>query len=272
MAYPNDPPAPSGLTLTSNTLNNGCAVFYPLTDGSGSTAVDISGNGYDATGLASYVPTWSTQAIGVCAAFTGGQRFMVPQAWWNDNISGGTDFSVSVWVRTSTIVSGAAHGICVWDTGGNRFILDIDSPYNQPHAFFGQPSFGQTGLPYSPQMTDTVDFHHFVLTCSNGGNANIYVDNVNTHTVSRSAGNWSAITADSAIGASPNTATTGRRIEGYQQNCRAWNRELSVSEVDTLYSDPWAGTDYSPNEASGGSALSAAHLANAIRLQPNYKR
>jgi hypothetical protein len=35
MAYPNDPPAPSGMTLTGNLLNNNLVAFYPMTDGSG---------------------------------------------------------------------------------------------------------------------------------------------------------------------------------------------------------------------------------------------
>ena len=79
MAYPNDPPAPSGLTLTGNTINDNLVAFYPMTDGSGGIA-DISGNGYD--GVATSSPIWVTTSKGTAPGFPGSGRFEVPAAMW----------------------------------------------------------------------------------------------------------------------------------------------------------------------------------------------
>lgn len=280
MAYPNDPPAPSGMTLTGNSLNNGCVLFYPMTEGSGSTIADISGNGYDATGLASFVPTWATETKGTVAEFVGGQRYMVPQAWWNDNISGGTDLSMSCWVKMDPVLqssfNGTAVGLMHYDSGGNKFLIEASRPYSYCQLIFGQPAFQQMGV-LGRFYADT--WYHVVFTSSNGGEMRVYFDGaISTRAYSqgdflaKTAGTYTNITADSAIGGSAYTLDDRRHFEGYQQNIRLWNRVLTPTEVQTLYDDPWAGTDYSPNEVSGGSALSAAHLANAIRLQPNYKR
>lgn len=281
MAYPNDPPAPSGLTLTGNTLNNGCVLFYPMTEGSGSTLTDISGNGYDATGLAGSVPTWATETKGTVAEYVGGQRHMVPQAWWNDNISGGTDLSMSIWVNFNLVLQASFYdtsiGVMQWDLGGNKFTLVAGRPYAYCELLFGEPgsmqNHGVIGRFYANI------WYHVVFTSSNGGEIRTYFDGALSPRpgtqgdfTTKNAGTYTNITSDSAIGGSAQTATLNRHFEGYYQNIRCWNRVLSASEVTTLYDDPWAGTDYSPNEASGGSALSAAHLANAIRLQPNYKR
>ena len=49
MAYPNDPPAPSGMTLTGASINTGLVGFWPLTNQSGTTTEDLSTGGNDGT-------------------------------------------------------------------------------------------------------------------------------------------------------------------------------------------------------------------------------
>ena len=262
MAYPNDPPAPSGMTLTSNSLNNGCVLFYPMTEGSGSTIADISGNGYDATGLTGFVPTWATETKGTVAEFVGGQRYMVPQAWWNDNISGGTDLSMSCWVKLDVVLQssfyGTAIGLMHYDSGGNKFLIEAERPYAYCNLIFAQPSFQQMSV-LGRFYAST--WYHVVFTSSNGGEMRVYFDGALSSRpygqgdfAPKTAGTYTNITADSAIGGSANTSTDIRHFEGYQQNIRAWDRVLTPAEVQTLFEDPWAGTSYSPNESSGGGA------------------
>ena len=264
MAYPNDPPAPSGLTLTSNTLNNNLVAFYPMTDGSGGIE-DISGNGYD--GVATDSPIWATTTKGVAPAFPSTARFEVPQAMWNDNISGGTEWSVSGWYLATAVNTDQTVGINVFDGVGGGFLLRFDGGTSRLQVLTTHGGFMQTLA--STVVSQAGVWEHFAATLDMTGEAKIYLNKVLVRTHTFSTRTFTTCTDDPAIGAS----TSGSRaFGGHKQNLRIFNRILSLSDVETLYDDPWAGTDYSPNEASGGSALSAAHLANAIRLQPNYKR
>ena len=264
MAYPNDPPAPSGLTLTGNILNNNLVAFYPMTDGSGGIA-DISGNGYD--GVATASPTWASTTKGTAPAFASGSRFEVPAAMWNDNISGGTEWSVSVWYNATAVNFDQTIGINVFDSVGGGFLLRLDFNTERLQALTSHGGFMQTLA--STVKSQAGVWEHCAATMDMTGEAKIYLNKVLVRTHTFSTRTFTTCSGDPAIGAS----TTGSRgFGGNKQNLRIFNRILSLSDVETLYDDPWAGTDYSPNEASGGSALSAAHLANAIRLQPNYKR
>ena len=66
MAYPNDPPVPSGLTpLSSDPVNTALVGWWPLTDGTGTTAKDISTGANDAT--AGGTVTWETTSNGAAA-------------------------------------------------------------------------------------------------------------------------------------------------------------------------------------------------------------
>ena len=271
MTYPNDPPAPSGLTLTGNSINNGLALFLPMTDGSGSSAVDISGNGYDATGLSGSVPTWATETKGTVAEFVGGQRFMVPMAWWNDNISGGTDVSMSVWVKFNVVLQssfyGTAVGLMQYDFGGNKFIFEASRPYAYASLVAGEPSF--QGHNIIGRFYANI-WYHVVFTASNGGEMRAYFDGslsprpgTQGDFTAKTAGNYTNTTYDSAVGGSSKINTLNRHFEGYKQNLRLWDRVLSASEVSQLFSDPWTGTSYSPNEST-----SNVNLMDPATLKP----
>jgi len=262
MAYPNDPPAPSGLTLTSNTINDNLVAWWPMTDGSGGIA-DISGNGYD--GVATDSPTWATTAKGAAPAFPSTARFEVPQAMWNDNISGGTEWSVSGWYYATAVNTDQTVGINCWDGVGSKFLLRFDASRLQVLIFDGT-LIQTSGTTVASQAGV---WEHFVATVDMTGEIKIYLNKTLVNTKTFSTRTFGSLVDDPAIGAS----TSGSRaFGGHKQNIRLFNRILSLSDVETLHDDPWAGTDYSPNEVTSNvNLLDPATLKHGLIIGSNLK-
>ncbi|MFC1765455.1 LamG-like jellyroll fold domain-containing protein [Planctomycetota bacterium] len=94
-----------GLASVSQAIPDPVA-FWALDDGTGSTAVDSSGNGYD--GTLGGDATWATGQYGGALEFAGSGWVEFPPAAWNDNIFEG--FTVCFWLTgttTSNITGGS---------------------------------------------------------------------------------------------------------------------------------------------------------------------
>lgn len=242
MTYPNNPPPPSGMTLTGNVINQNLVCFWPMTDNSNGIE-DISGNSYD--GVATDSPVWANTSIGVAPAFPATARFEPPQALWNSNISGGTEFSVSGWYYAVAVNTDQTVGINCWDGVGSKFLLRFDNSRLQVLTSDG--GLLQTSTLAGVTASTPGVFEHFVATVDMTGEIKIYLNKNLITTLTFSTRTFGSITDDPGIGA----GTGGQRpFAGHLQNMRIWNRILPLSDVETLFDDPWAGTSYSPNEVT----------------------
>jgi len=251
MAYPNDPPVPSGMTLTGESINTGLVGFWPLTDGTGTTAVDLSTGGND--GTQSGGVTWATTAKGTAASFDGVDDYF--EASDTDDLSftsGGSDspFSVSAWVYLNSY-------------DGQMFI----AKYKSLNPWRGEWNLGSSGTKFYLQCVDgsptirvrrdTVDslpLSQWVLvtgvydgTATDSGIA-IYINGAAaSSTAFGQDGSYVSMdntTAPLTIGSGLTSIGTPFETDGLIQNVRIWNRAITSTEVATLYSTPWTGTSY----------------------------
>jgi hypothetical protein len=243
MAYPNDPPVPSSLTLTSNTINNDLVAWWPLTDGAGN-ATDISSNGYDGTATSS--PTFESTSIGTAASFAGGSRFEVSSDLWNTYVDGQTQLSMAGWYYADSLVDQSI-GLNCYDGVGGEFLVRFDA--NRVQGIIANGGFVETIN--SGTAATAGQWQQYAVTVDMSiGEMKVYMDgSLMTHRLFSSR-TFSNLIDDPAIGAS---TSASRPFTGEQQNIRFWSRVITSEEVSTLFTDPWAGSSYSPNEGGGGS-------------------
>ena len=258
MAYPNDPPAPADMLPLSGDLSTGLVGFWPLTDGSGTTAVDISSGGND--GTASGGVTWDATTIGTAAGFDGVNGYID----LGDNYDfgdGTTDsaFSVSGWMYLDALpAAGVSASLFsktsqnVGDTNGSAYNVQVSSSGVFALRLYDDSGSNQINAVSAASAISTGTWYHLAVTYdSSGSNTGIevYVDGVNA-VDSRGTGSGTYVamedeTTTAKIGcAFLNNATYEGFVDGNIQNVRVYNRALSSTEVATLYSDPWVSTSY----------------------------
>jgi hypothetical protein len=235
-----------------------------MTDGSGGIT-DISGNGYD--GVATSSPVWVTTSKGTAPGFPGSGRFEVPAAMWTAYFNGNTAFSVSGWYLATAVNTDQTVGINIWDGVGSEFLLRFDNSRLQVLTANG--GFQQTSTLAGVTASTPGVWEHFVATVDMTGEIKIYLNKNLITTKTFSTRTFGPVTDDPAIGA----GTGGQRpFGGHKQNIRIFNRILSLSDVETLYDDPWAGTDYSPNEVTSNvNLLDPSTLKHGLITGSNLK-
>lgn len=212
-------------------LTRGLVAWYPLNEGAGRRASDISGNGNHGTQIAD--PTW---------AGAGGRL-----AGHALTLNGSSQY-ISVPTSTSLAILGDMTMAC-W--------LRIAS-YNW-HMLFTKTNSGTPG-PYSAYVNavrGTIEFHR------GNGTLDAYVESTNPGPVNlwqfvavtmagtsvqhylNGAANGSG-TISTTIGDSGNAMRLGNRADGFwlagqMANWRLYNRALDAREVEQLYIDPMAG-------------------------------
>ena len=228
---------PQYLTLdTADSINTGLLGFWPLSDGSGTTAVDLSANGND--GTASGSATFGSTSLGVAADYDGSASFH----WLADSFSYTTELTVSCWLRSDgtgveqpAFCRGRSND-CTWWLGINasdqiRFATKRSGLYRFDHS-----------------VTSISDWHHLVFVQRSLVPPGIeaYVDGVSVSS-SNGIGAFNSVSRIPILGAgtlsSSTPPTSIEDFEGNVSNARIWNRALSAAEVSRLYQDPWAGTD-----------------------------
>lgn len=138
-------------------------------------------------------------------------------------------YSVSFWFKCATEpTSGTFPRLIDWrsTTGTTRYaIINYSNPSGTKQL--DVDISGGTGS-YSVTL-GTSDFHNIILTCSAGGSAKLYLDNVQVATATRST---STSTNNLAIGA----AVGGSLFSsGIIDDVAFFSKELSASEVNSIY-------------------------------------
>ncbi|NTW32339.1 MAG: hypothetical protein HGB12_06905, partial [Bacteroidetes bacterium] len=221
----NATPCLAGSPSTSNTLTMtvtsaltcNLAAYWKFDESSGN-AIDATGNGN--TGTISNVTYTSGKINNAATASNGG--ISNASCSWGAGKAGGT---VSFWFNLAGFVSGAVDQMvnAGWTDYGIRcFTHDWVSPAN---ALFFDGLGWSYNAGYAPS---TGIWYHIVLT-SNGTNAKIYINGslVTTQTISGSSSSASNFIFMKDAGGSP--------MNGRLDEVGIWTRELSSTEVTTLY-------------------------------------
>ena len=245
MTYFDAPYRPADLSLNSGAINNSLVGFWPLTDGSGTSAVDVSTGGNN--GTQSGGVSWASSEIGTVASFDGSDdRFEVDDAGAFDFGTG--NFSVSAWVYFDTINSSYTNivsrgdtslGTACWfgiykNSSTHKFIFDVDDNISKASATS------------SVSATSGAWFHVVGVRNSGGTNA-IYINGVSTGTVSDNGNSISqtgVLNQEFRIGCQRVGGTYQEFHDGNIQNVRIFNAALTAAQVEQLYTRPWTGTNY----------------------------
>ena len=239
MSFTNPYPA-SRLTLDSTaSINSGLVAFYPLTDETSSTALDISGNYHNGTMTNGAYFTGST-GIGRCAFFDGSNDYCTTG---NAALSiDGSVGSISFWFKSNASQAGArlfefgsssstgrSIGVLITSSG------DVTFRYRQSST-----NYNATG----PTLSSLGSGWNFaVATWDASNNINLYINGTKytgTRSGSINVGNLDrGYIAERAL-----EVPLGEAFQGEMQNVRCWTVELSQAQVDLLYARPWSGTNY----------------------------
>jgi len=238
-------------------LMKGCVGWWPLNDGGGDIAKDLSGNGND--GTQSGGVSWASTAKGTAASFDGVDDYF--EANSNLSVFESQVGTVSIWFKLDS---------AALDNPGDILlsIADGSSTTNRMSVIAGRVGGSLPGSSIAATFLwggtiyllgcydngahfvfdDT--WHHFAYVVGSASNA-MYLDGVEV-TQTYYAGFGTSTTGNCFC--NPTTSLDGARIgarklsgsylsysQGNIQNTRVYNRALSPAEILELYTNPWAG-------------------------------
>lgn len=226
------------------TQKSGLIGYWPLYEESGTSAIDLSGNGYNAT-TASLARGWNDRRMlaldgGKCAQFDGTSSAVDFSGAQTSEPT--TEGSASIWVATPENVLSGTTAMQIFKMGvdaNNYMDLTFDTTAYQFKADYkaGGTSKSITKKVYNENANAALpQWHHFVATWSATGDAlNFYVDGV-AQTAASSLGTWAgSMDTDLMCLGTSAYATPADQFTGWLAHFALWTPILSQSEVDELY-------------------------------------
>ena len=225
--YPYDPPTTIALDSAA-AINTDLELWLPLTDGVGTTAVDISttADNFTATGT----PTWVNSKLGNAVELVSNTTYLTSSVYGN-TYQVNTPITISAWVKFNT--SSDDNGMLQYADAHTN-----GTPLYALQSYYGYLRWYAKGTHSSNMSAAVGEWHHVALT-NNGTSIDCYLNGAYENTLSGSSTAGEDANNKFWIGA-------GYRYNNTNQfhNFRVWSRALSSSEVSSLYSDPWIGSDY----------------------------
>jgi type II secretory pathway component PulJ len=219
------------LAVISNTASADSSLvgWWKFDDGSGTSAIDSSGNGNNGTLING--PTWAIDGkISGALSFNGVNQYVDMGNVLN---AGSGDLTVAAWFKTS-VAGDSDQGIVAKrnNSFGNEDGYSIT--INAPGSDFGDGVTGEDDNGPGVKVSADV-WHQMVMTISRGSELkSTYIDGTLDFTDSISGIGSQNNSLDLRIGASGN----GRYFNGLIDDVRIYNRALSSSEVAALYANP----------------------------------
>lgn len=212
---------------TSLSINQGLVGWWLMNEGVGDRIYDRSGNGF--TGVFSGDTAWVGGRVGPALAFDGtGDYVLVGSGFW----SGGGPVTVSFWAYTNSSVSNRLLG----GSQDGSVLFGVYCPHkdNKLYWDYGNNSGnGRISISYSG-YNDV--WTHIALSSDGFGGATkkIYLNGVEVASSGPSDGPTGVIN-NFTIGGH-NAASS---VSGLMDDVRIYNRALSASEMQELYSNPY---------------------------------
>jgi hypothetical protein len=233
-----------GGASSGKSLSDGLVGYWKMDEGVGETSADSSGNNFMATFSGSTLPTWSNGKYGNASQFNGINSYIrVPSNTIINHSTNGT-FSLSVWVKPSTLSSSWRRGIIRQESylnSGFRFgFLNGGAP------IFWTDQSGGTLTMFSSTPMILNQWNHLAVTYNN--QQGILYQNGNK--VANATGTYIAGSNDFNIG-----YIVSEYFEGNLDEVRIYNRALSPTEVKQLYEFAPGPITYWTFENSNGDTL-----------------
>lgn len=222
--YPDVMAQGNNLSISALWNQSGLVGYWPMDEGTGTTALDMSGNGNGGT-LSSPAPTWVSGKVGGGALnFDGSTNKVSISA--NNFPLGGNPRSVFAWVYLPSVSSGA---YIVQSYGAYS-----GSNYSALWIYVGSVYFGDNAEGYVGTLSVTPNAWHSVGYMYNGGtNVTTCLDGQCVTGTLASPLNTVLPGSDPAdIGVGDNYA---HNFPGLIDDVRIYNRALSAAEVQALY-------------------------------------
>ena len=229
------------LPLTSAAINTNQELWLPLTDGTGTTATDISGNSY--TGTARSSQGWATTLLGTAAdndSLTNGGFTCGDQS----GLDMYGDKSFSLWVKPN---GGSVTQMLLEkrNVGGGLEGYACYIRYGTDSTVGFLADSGSSTTTASSASALLTDVWSNVCVVVSGNDATIYVNGVAGTTVTSTdfAADLSN-TVDFVVGHAQRYPLGSDDFDGNIQNVRVWSRALTADEIWSIYSNPWLGSNY----------------------------
>jgi len=220
-------------------IMRGCVGWWPLNDGAGAKAVDLSTSGNDLT--VSGTVNWSSTTTGTAADFIGTATSDFANTLPSISIEAADDVSYSVWINPDSA------------TEQGYLIGTIGSPITGSGVYWGNVGSvrnvaltnGTTVTGYLVNIAD-IDYmgswvHVVVTKVGSSGLVTVYINGASAGTVTPSYAYTDG--GDLRIGNRLSGTSDGTRFDGQIQNARIYKRVLTADEVSRLYTEPWAGLE-----------------------------
>ena len=218
--YPYDPPTTIALDSAA-AINVDQQLWLPMLEVSGTTTPDLSGNSNDGTLDAGLSHTVTTLGGAISFPENGGID--------SSATISSQPYSVSLWGYMNSATT-YYYQMFIGQTSGSRPTIYINN--SSLLKMYG----GSNTLSSTTTIGVGEWFH--VVGVFDGSSSTLYVNGAAE--ASGAVGPYD-LSGGMRIG---HWWTGGRDFDGNMQNVRVWSRVLSSSEVSSLYSDPWIGSDY----------------------------
>ena len=249
----------------ANPINRGLVAWWPLNEGGGIRANDISGKGN--------IGNLSGSAKWAGGMNSNGVYFDAVSSEVTTTTNYGTcaslvTMTLSAWVNTSDTVTGGKKivGIESTQTGTGATGHDRTLSFGQDGYLHGRIYDGASKQVTSLRTINDSKWHHAVLTVTNNVSISLYLDGQFQGsagigaTYTGYANSWLRIGGYKNLLGAPYYGIDGYFL-GFINNVRVWNRALSATEIVQLYTQPSIGL-YSPN--IGKYFVSAGALATSL--------
>lgn len=220
--------------------DDGLVLYIPFSEPNGSTQYDRGPYGYDGTQTGNVLCNATNGKYGNGCEFTSGASYVEVVSNKNSNIEFGNDFTISMWIKTSSDGVGLIHksdGDIEWELNEKVFYISDGSEGGV--SIRGTVGFAGNGNDFikgNTVITDD-DWHHIAVTWNDdAGTGTIYIDGINDTRHDGYNGNSDTGTYV-RIGEGNNNSEASNDFIGSIDEVRIYSRTLSPEEIRTHYLD-----------------------------------
>ena len=238
MTYFDAPYRPADLTVdSSHSLVTNMQAWFPLTEGSGTSVQCILHPSHIGTVTNG---TWRTGDGGTELSLDGSGSFVTIG---DLNLSSANGLTVTAWIDGPSY--GNQKQIVTRDNSGVSRHWQFRIESNNKLNLIRFDSSNTLCANFLGATTLTHNVRHFVaFTFDSSAGSVIYLNGEADGTDSNTTANNSGTGTDILIGARRSSGAIFNSLDAGVQNCRVYDRALSASEIATLYTRPWTGTNY----------------------------
>lgn len=219
----------------------GTVAHWPFDENGGDTAFDVVGSHHGVLGGSATLGAQGVSGGAISLDHTTGDLVLMGDVF---GFTSG-DFSISVWVKTTTTVpESVVVGKHMSGVGVGYFVcLNTSAGYGETEKAYFYHSTSPGNAPISTTTVNDGAWHHIVAVYAAGATAKIYVDG----SPAEDSGTSSPIGATSAVfmvGGITYGTTPTALFTGLVDDLQLYDHALSDQEVDLLFANPGLTADH----------------------------